>query len=712
MRKFKIVSCFISFLAVLTVISLSHGVDFKPAKAQEEQTVVKVGWYETPIDWVDQFGRKNGYNYEYQCKVASYTDWTYEYVEGSWPELFQKLQNGEIDLLSDVSYVESRKEHMFFSSLPMGTEDYYLFVSANREDYVHGDYTFFNGKKIAANKGSVQIQYFNEWADKNDINAELIEITTTEQETINNLENGTYDAYLGIDSYASYGGVIPVVKVGSSEYYFAVNKARPDLHEELDQAMSKIHDENPFYSQYLHDKYYKSNGANLFLGNDEKDWLTAHGKVKVGYLNNYLAYCGKDKKTGELTGALKVFLELSSDVLANAHIDFEAVGYDTSLAATNALQNNEIDCIFPVNFGYYEAEQRGLSITQPFVSAGVDALVRKADQNSFSTRESITVAVDKDDLNYISFVKVLFPEWTPVEFSGVEECLKAVSNKKADCFLISTYRYNNIARLVDKYSLISLQTNKQTEYSFAVSKHSNELYSIICKLTNLVPETSVNAALTYFYAEETANMNLGDYIRQNPLVLVVIIVVFVTLIIVIVAQRRMIIVRKKLDKAEATANIDALTGVKNHRAYILSERRILSLVKEDPNYRYAIVVCDINDLKYVNDKYGHNHGDEFLKEACHMICNVYAGVPIYRIGGDEFVAILEGEKYKDRETFLSRLKELSSINAEEEDGIVIAAGMAERKRNENFNDVFKRADKQMYLHKDMLKKKRPDHNSR
>ena len=710
MRKFKFVSYFISLLAVLTIFSLIGNVSFKPVNAEKEQTTVKVGWYVTPIDWTDQFGRKNGYNYEYQCKVASYTDWTYEYVEGSWPELLQKLQAGEIDLLSDVSYVESRKEHMLFSSLSMGTEDYYLFVPSDREDYAHGDYTFFNGKKIAANKGSVQIQYFNEWADRNDINAELIEVTTTEQETINDLKSRKYDAYLGIDTYANFGGIIPVVKVGSSEYYFAVNKARPDLREELDQAMGKIRDENPFYSQYLHDKYYKSNGANLFLGNDEKEWLSNHGKVKVGYLDNYLAYCDEDKKTGELTGALKVFLEQSSNILANAQIDFETVSYATSGAAVEALQANEVDCIFPVNLDYFEAEERNLSVTQPLVNAGVSALVRKADQNKFSEKESITVAVDKNDINYICFIKVLFPEWTPIECSSFEECLKTVSNKKADCFLISTYRYNNISRLVDKYNLVSLETDKETAYSFAVNKHNKELYSIICKLTNLVPETSINAALTYFYAEDAVNMNLGDYIKQNPLVLIVIIVVFAALILVIVAQRRMIVVRKKLNKAEATANIDALTGVKNHRAYSLSERKILSLVNEDPKYQYAIVMCDVNNLKHVNDKFGHNFGDDYLKKACQMICNVYAGIPVYRIGGDEFAIILEGDSYKERETFLSRLKELSAFNATEEDGVVVAAGMAERKRNEGFNDVFKRADRQMYLNKEALKEKQSGSN--
>lgn len=111
--------CFV--LAVLLIVPAVSA-----EEAKEESKVVRVGWYETPFNHKDQFGRRTGYAYVYQRKIAAYTGWKYEYVEGTWSELLQMLQDGRIDLLSDVSYTEERAEYMLYSHIPMGSELYYL----------------------------------------------------------------------------------------------------------------------------------------------------------------------------------------------------------------------------------------------------------------------------------------------------------------------------------------------------------------------------------------------------------------------------------------------------------------------------------------------------------------------------------------------------------------------------------------------------------
>ena len=167
--------------------------------------------------------------------------------------------------------------------------------------------------------------------------------------------------------------------------------------------------------------------------------------------------------------------------------------------------------------------------------------------------------------------------------------------------------------------------------------------------------------------------------------------------------------KRQLDSISDIVNTDPLTGVNNHRAYIANEKRLLTVTGADPDYRYALVVCDINDLKYVNDRFGHDYGDEYICKACQIICGIYASFSVFRIGGDEFVAIIEGEEYDDREELLRQLKEISVKNASTEDGIVIAAGMAVKQKNDSFQDVFRRADKYMYTDKSKLKEKRPSH---
>ena len=120
------------------------------AIAQEPRKTVRVGWYESPFNITDSHGRRSGYAYEYQRKIAAYTGWEYEYVDGTWPELMQMLIDGEIDLMSDVSYTGERAERMLFSALPMGAEEYYLFIDKDNTEIDPDDFSTLNGKTVGA----------------------------------------------------------------------------------------------------------------------------------------------------------------------------------------------------------------------------------------------------------------------------------------------------------------------------------------------------------------------------------------------------------------------------------------------------------------------------------------------------------------------------------------------------------------------------------
>ncbi|MBR5110569.1 MAG: transporter substrate-binding domain-containing protein [Clostridia bacterium] len=175
---------------------------------------MRVGWFESPFNRIDQFGRRTGYAYEYQQIIAAYTGWTYEYVEGSWPDLLQMLMNGEIDLLSDVSYTEERTEYMLFPKLPMGTEEYYLFVEPGISGYTSGNYEYFNGKRVGVNKGSVQEGFFDNWLKTYNVQAEIVELTCTAGEAFEMLRQGELDGYIALDAYGTTGTAVPEIKIG------------------------------------------------------------------------------------------------------------------------------------------------------------------------------------------------------------------------------------------------------------------------------------------------------------------------------------------------------------------------------------------------------------------------------------------------------------------------------------------------------------------
>lgn len=152
-----------------------------------------------------------------------------------------------------------------------------------------------------------------------------------------------------------------------------------------------------------------------------------------------------------------------------------------------------------------------------------------------------------------------------------------------------------------------------------------------------------------------------------------------------------------------TMTIDILTGTKNRIAYQDADAYYNKLIRENRAPEFAIVVFDINDLKKMNDECGHAAGDKLIKEATKLICEQYKHSPVYRFGGDEFVALLTKSDYENRDELLSDFRENAKKNALSE-GPVVASGMSVFDNDSRMSDIFKRADSDMYNNKTDLKK--------
>ncbi|MBQ6462095.1 MAG: GGDEF domain-containing protein [Pseudobutyrivibrio sp.] len=158
-----------------------------------------------------------------------------------------------------------------------------------------------------------------------------------------------------------------------------------------------------------------------------------------------------------------------------------------------------------------------------------------------------------------------------------------------------------------------------------------------------------------------------------------------------------------LQAAEDKAFKDQLTGVKNKRVYVDEEERINLQIKTGSDFEFGIVVCDINGLKQINDTKGHQAGDAYIKEGCEIICDAFSRSPVFRIGGDEFVAIVQG---KDYDRLNSRISKITKINDKNKKNgkVTIAVGSSVFNKADKFvSDVFERADSTMYANKKKMK---------
>lgn len=530
------------------------------ARAQEpERKLVRVGWYESTYCYRDQYGQRRGIAYEYQRKIAAHTGWTYEYVEDSWPNLLQMLIDGEIDLLSDVSRTEQRAELMLFPTLAMGAESYYLYIDADNSVIDPEKLQSLSGKRVAVNKGSFQEGLLRDWMAKNGVTLEIVELTDNEAYTMDMLAQGRIDALVSMDSFGSQERVVPVMKIGASDYYFAVNKARPDLLAELNAALTAIQDEDPYFNQRMFDQYVNLTRTNAFLTPRLESWLESHGAVRIGYWEDYLPFCASDRQTGALTGALKDWLAHASNCLKNAEISFEAVPYPTTDAALAAMKRGEIDCAFPINLSTYTGEAMGVLTTNAIAKTEMSLLMRTEGRAEITPGKKLTVAVDVGNTNYVTLIRDNFPEWTILSCPGTEACFRAVSENEADGVLACNSRMGDYEPQREKHRLVAIPIGETMGLSVAVSEDSPELYSILNKISILSSGEEMDYAMaSYMYADQ--KISFLDFLKDNWLgaVAVLFAVLFVILFLLyrnLEAERRASEQQKLLDEAAEIAEL-------------------------------------------------------------------------------------------------------------------------------------------------------------
>ena len=163
-------------------------------------------------------------------------------------------------------------------------------------------------------------------------------------------------------------------------------------------------------------------------------------------------------------------------------------------------------------------------------------------------------------------------------------------------------------------------------------------------------------------------------------------------------------IREEASLAYEKARRDDLTGIKNKNAYGEFEKKLDQQIQSGEDVEFAIAICDVNGLKVVNDTQGHIAGDKYIRMASKLVCEIFKHSPVFRVGGDEFVAILRGSDFARREKLQKDLSEIVTQNAKE-DKVVVACGISvfDKTHDKSVSEVFERADAMMYRNKMSLK---------
>ena len=540
MKKFKInVQRYICIL--LCLVLYSTVLPFSVSAEGAKNRTVRVGWYEGTYNTTGSDGKKRGYSYEYQQAVAAHTGWKYEYVEGSWAELMSMLKSGEIDLMGGISYAEERSASMFFSELPMGEAKYYLYINSSDTDISASDLTALNGKRIGVVPDTFSARRFYEWEKSHGVDTQKVDITSTD-DARQKIQNQEIDGFV-VDESPQWerDNISPALLIGSSYNYFAVSKKRPDLKEELDQAMQKIERENPFYEEDLYKRYLLANSIEI-LTDEEQNWLEQHGAVRIGYLKNDVGVSLVNAESEEPVGIINDYISLASDCLGKKKIEFQLTGFDSQEEELQALKDNRIDMIFHMNQNPYEAEQNDIILSNIVFEVNIAVItgVKKFDENKENT-----VAVSKNNLLGKWYTSFNYPFWKIKEYDSSDEVAKAVHSGEADCFVVTA---GQSLKTLEDSKMHSIFLTKSGDSCFAVTRENTTLMNILNK-TIQTPPASRLSSLFSVYENTPGKVTLAEYIKDN-LRVVSISFLSVTLIIILIIGYLMMEARKAQIQAE------------------------------------------------------------------------------------------------------------------------------------------------------------------
>lgn len=467
-----------TLIIVLAALTLLNALMPAPAHANDSDQQIKtvrVGWLINNEGFQDGTpgGRLSGWGYDYLQTLSYYTPgWRYEYVSGTFTELMDKLEKGEIDLMPNISHSAEREQKLLFSSNPEGTERYYIYAKPDRDDLAKGDPQALQGLTIGCNPGVMQTSVGQQWLANEGITCTYKEVASS-GDLFDALANGEVDAIIMNDTISS-PNASPMFYVGSSDYYFAVPKSRPDLMDDINSAMAAINRTNPRYNDEVKSNYSAQNSGSASLTSSERSWLRANNNtLTLGYLNNNLPFCNQDAN-GEMEGSLASLVTTLHDKFG---ITVHTLAFSSNQHMTEALSKGNIDIALPAFRDYWLAEQMGAVQSISMGTISLTAIHATSDLN----KDLRNICCTGFSIVNRSELKIMFPNAHVTEYPSAGDILPALKEGRSSCIVVPSARLETIQENYDIKDYEIQDLSRTAELSCLMRRGNPELLSIVNK---------------------------------------------------------------------------------------------------------------------------------------------------------------------------------------------------------------------------------------
>ena len=522
--KMSLKKLFCMCLVGLVIVSLQGPLLVSASSIQTK--TVKIGYYENDLfmEGASEDAVKTGYAYEYFMKLAEYTGWRYEYEYGSFTDLYQELVDGKIDMLAGLAYRDERVDLIGYPEIAMGSETYNLIKKEDNVD-VTTDPVSLRGHTIGVLKSAVS-NALEAYLISHNVKAD-IKYYEDNDKLFEAFERGDIDLLASEGAGTKFQRDYNVVLTfGLSDYYICVNKQKPELLRELNEAQTNMLNDEPYFRSALSSKYFASSVSVQAFSPIERAWLKEHDTLTVGYLNNYLPYSDTDS-SGEATGVIRdvfsgIVSALNIEDLAVKYVGFDR--YDDMIAAIN---NDEVDAAFPVGGGLYYSEINGIYQTHPLVSVSTGLIY----DNVVINPNAATFAVNECNQMQQYYIKTNYPDAKLVTFESTKECLRAVQKHKVDCTTLNGLRANEILKNRQYADLSIRQLPFKDDRGIGVKIGDEGLLRLLNRGIHILGE-DYTSNISYKYVEDLYDYGFPNWLDEHFLLVINVFVIIIAALLI------------------------------------------------------------------------------------------------------------------------------------------------------------------------------------
>ena len=465
----------------------------------------------------------SGYAYDYIQTIATYAGWEVEYVPSpGFADCMRRLVAGEVDVFYEVSRTEERDKLVLFPDEPMGFEYYYLYVSEANTDIAPDDYDSLQGKRVGVTKGTMQIDLLRQWCERKNVRLEFVEYEEIPLKEAD-LDAGKIDLdfEVGMMAPLRYSAV---EKVGSSAYYLAVNKNRPDLLADIDSAMDKVLYNDMYFFTRLQARYFSGAVKSRNLTTAEKLWLKYHGVLRVGYFDHYLPFSarGEDgEPVGSLVEAVPAILERLE---LDDRIQVEFTCFDDQAEAYKAVESGKIDVMFPAYISGSVQHDYRIIGGRPVASLASDL----AFLQEYGDGKLKRIGVNRHNLMQYYYSRDSYPDSEIVFYDNIRGCLDGLLAGTSDGTFLNGARTAGLLR-PHQYHAIQAVRAKDFQLCMAYAEDNVGLMMLMDRGLSMLEDNFI-AKASYTYAGQVTTATWLDIVQDHILAVVGLAIVLTALL--------------------------------------------------------------------------------------------------------------------------------------------------------------------------------------